>query len=390
MRTIKIDITTLLSEDDKASIQCTIADCTKVFALFALLGNRHKSTSYQRMHKYGYDVAVDTVPNLPTAIVQQTAKNALASVKSWNSNIHHINQRRDNYNAKAEKYGKKAKPMVHKWEYRGERHAMSYPINMLSLSRRGSLTTFSSNSHRIRILHDIPQWFVERYPKAMLQAGSVVFANNKFFINLVYRVEFESTTTGDNTVGLDRGINTVIASSRDVHEDGKHILKVKSRYLYNRKQLQQKGTRSAKRRLKKQSGREKRFMLDVNHCISKRLANDDSVIVYVLEDLTGIRKNESGNKERNRLLSNWSFCQLEFMIEYKCFVNGISVEYVDPRYTSQKCSACKRTDKASRNKAVYTCIHCGYTEHADTNAANNIRDNYLLGRLQPSNRISSR
>jgi len=388
MRTIKINVTSLLSDDDKASIRCTITDCSKVFALFALLGNRHKSTSYQRMHKYGYDVAVDMVPNLPTAIVQQTAKNALASVKSWNSNIYHINQRRDKHNAKAELYGRKVKPIAHKWEYSGQRHAASYPINMLSLSRRGSLTTFSSNNHRIRILHDIPQWFADRYPSAKLQAGTVIYEQNKYYINLVYRIDITTTPKGDDTVGLDRGINTVIASSRDEHEDGKHILNVKSRYLYNRKQLQQKGTRSAKRRLKKQSGREKRFMLDENHCISKRLANDETVKVYVLEDLTGIRKNEAGNKERNRLLSNWSFCQLESMIEYKCFVRGIAVEYVDPRYTSQKCSACKRTDKASRNKAIYSCIHCGHTEHADTNAAKNIRDNYLLGRFQPSNRIS--
>jgi len=57
---------------------------------------------------------------------------------------------------------------------------------------------------------------------------------------------------------------------------------------------------------------------------------------------------------------------------------GITVVFVDPRYTSQKCNACKNISKASRAKGRYLCVKCGYREHADVNAAYNIRDNYLL------------
>ena len=53
------------------------------------------------------------------------------------------------------------------------------------------------------------------------------------------------------------------------------------KYNHVRSELQEKGTRSAKRRLKAISGREKRFVQDQNHCISKKLANiDEDVSVY--------------------------------------------------------------------------------------------------------------
>ncbi|MDR1868289.1 MAG: transposase, partial [Treponema sp.] len=47
-----------------------------------------------------------------------------------------------------------------------------------------------------------------------------------------------------------------------------------------------------------------------------------------------------------------------------------------PRYTSQKCNRCGTIDKKSRNKSRYVCKHCGHTDHADVNAAKNIRDKY--------------
>ena len=47
-------------------------------------------------------------------------------------------------------------------------------------------------------------------------------------------------------------------------------------------------------------------------------------------------------------LSNWLYSDLESKIAYKCQRNGIMVELVDARYTSQKCCVCKTIDKASR------------------------------------------
>jgi transposase len=46
------------------------------------------------------------------------------------------------------------------------------------------------------------------------------------------------------------------------------------------------------------------------------------------------------------------------------------VEKVKPHYTSQRCSACGRADRDSReSQAVFRCTACGFAGHADVNAA---------------------
>ncbi len=140
--------------------------------------------------------------------------------------------------------------------------------------------------------------------------------------------------------------------------------------------MQQVGTSSAKRKLKKLAGKEKRFMQDFNHVVSKKLADNPDVSCYVLENLKGIRKQRKG-KKINSWLSNWSYFQFQNFLEYKCAMQQIKIAYVDPRYTSQKCNQCGMINKNNRQKSKYVCS-CGYTNHADINAALNIRDNYAL------------
>jgi putative transposase len=49
------------------------------------------------------------------------------------------------------------------------------------------------------------------------------------------------------------------------------------------------------------------------------------------------------------------------------------VEKIDPTFTSQRCSACGRVDRGSReSQAVFRCTACGFACNADVNAAINI------------------
>ena len=49
------------------------------------------------------------------------------------------------------------------------------------------------------------------------------------------------------------------------------------------------------------------------------------------------------------------------------------VEKISPAFTSQRCSACGRVDRGSReSQAVFRCTACGFAGHADVNAALNI------------------
>src|SRR5207245_8638755 len=101
----------------------------------------------------------------------------------------------------------------------------------------------------------------------------------------------EETATSE-TLGVDFGMVNLATDSEGETFSGAEIKSVRQRYHQRRQTLQKVGTRSAKRRLKKMSGREKRFQKDTNHRISKSLVQKAARTrkALALEDLTGIRE----------------------------------------------------------------------------------------------------
>ncbi|MBD2608556.1 IS200/IS605 family element transposase accessory protein TnpB [Scytonema hofmannii FACHB-248] len=170
---------------------------------------------------------------------------------------------------------------------------------------------------------------------------------------------------------------------------GKEARHKANRYHKARQTLQRKDTRSAKRRLVALAGRERRFIADVNHQISKQIAKSNSLIG--LENLTGIRdrtKSKSGkkasNKQRraNRNKAKWSFAELHGYIDYKANLNGSLATKVPAHYTSQSCPKCGHTSKTNRlNKGLlFRCECCSHELHADLVGSRNIALRTLLVR----------
>jgi len=67
---------------------------------------------------------------------------------------------------------------------------------------------------------------------------------------------------------------------------------------------------------------------------------------------------------------NGSFFSLQRLVEKKAHDRGIDVIYVNPAYTSKRCSRCGHFGR--RSQKHFECPHCGYVAHADVNAAFNI------------------
>src|SRR5262249_22269310 len=144
-----------------------------------------------------------------------------------------------------------------------------------------------------------------------------------------------------------------------------HVNQVRARFSRFRQKLQKKGTKSAKWLLRKRSGRERRFVKDVNHCLSKAIVStaQGTSRGLALEDLQGIRERakRTVTKRRRRVLHSWSFFQLRAFIAYKAAWAGVRVIYVNPAYTSQTCSACGHCEKANRrSQAHFLCRSCGF------------------------------
>ena len=216
--------------------------------------------------------------------------------------------------------------------------------------------------------------------------AKLVNKRGKYYLHIPVTYEVEESNISDicNVVGIDRGINFVIATYDSKHKSGfvsgKAIKQKRANYSRLRKELQMRHTPSSRRRLKAIGQRENRWMQDINHQVSKALATGNPKhTLFVLEDLTGIRNVTERVKTKDRYVSvSWSFYDLEQKLIYKAKQNQSSVIKVDPRYTSQCCPACGHTEKSNRNKKIhlFTCKNCGYTSNDDRIGAMNL---YRMG-----------
>ena len=216
--------------------------------------------------------------------------------------------------------------------------------------------------------------------------AKLVNKHGKYYLHIPVTYEVEESNISDicNVVGIDRGINFVVATYDSKHKSGfvsgKAIKQKRANYSKLRKELQMRHTPSSRRRLKAIGQRENRWMQDINHQVSKALVeNNPKHTLFVLEDLSGIRNATERVKTKDRYVSvSWSFYDLEQKLIYKAKQNQSSVIKVDLRYTSQCCPCCGHVEKSNRNKKIhlFTCKKCGYKSNDDRIGAMNL---YRMG-----------
>ena len=75
----------------------------------------------------------------------------------------------------------------------------------------------------------------------------------------------------------------------------------------------------------------------------------------------------------NRELLRLGLSQVVSLTQYKARLYGGEVKFVNPQFTSQRCSCCGNINKENRkSQAVFKCVECGFKLNADHNAAINI------------------
>ncbi|MCI1686731.1 transposase [Schleiferilactobacillus harbinensis] len=196
-----------------------------------------------------------------------------------------------------------------------------------------------------------------------------------------------------HVVGVDRGLRFLAAAFDEAgttkYLSGTRALNKRQRYKKLRTRLQFKGTKSAKRVLKRINQRENRWMSNENHRLAKTLVDRYGTnTLFVLEDLTGIRfATEQVPKDRRYEQVSWPFYQLEQFLTYNAAAVGSHVLKVAPDYTSQRCPQCGTIDKRQRDREhhEYRCV-CGFVANDDQAAAMNIQQlgtRWLAGTAKP-------
>ena len=199
----------------------------------------------------------------------------------------------------------------------------------------------------------------------------------KWYLLATVDVPAATLVEPDGFIGVDMGIVNIATTSAGQNWSGDRINRLRHKNRRLRAKLQAKGTKSAKRLLKKISGREARFSADTNHLISKRIVTEAKRTGkgIAVEDLTGIRSRVRLRKPQRVMLHSWAFAQLGAFLSYKAEAAGLAFVQVDPAYTSQQCNACGHIDKLNRiDQATFACRSCGVSLNADLNASMNIAD----------------
>jgi putative transposase len=248
---------------------------------------------------------------------------------------------------------------------------LSDRVSLASISGR-QVVSFRMNQHAERWMNRATGF----------DSADLVYRKGRFFLHVVLTIPDVEFIPNGKAVGVDLGLNRPAVCSNKTFHGKKRWKEVDRRYFRLKRKLQSKGTKSAKKHLKRLSGKVNRFRLDCDHVISRRIVESvEPGTTIVVENLVDIRKRtKQRGRESRRRMHSWSFAQLRGFLEYKAEEKGCSVVGIDPRHTSQMCSRCGFVHRSNRSsQSVFKCRSCGYELNADLQASINIARKYLAG-----------
>jgi len=212
-------------------------------------------------------------------------------------------------------------------------------------------------------------------PNYDFRTATLSYNGKDFFLNITV-VKSVPIKKSEVVVGVDLGVNNIAVTSTGKFFKAGILNDKRRQFAERRAKIQRKGTRSAHLLLKRMSGRENRFSRWILHNVSRQIVEEAKRVnagVIAMEDLRGIReRTKKCGKAHRRRISLWAFSELQKFIRYKALEEGIDVQFVDPKYTSRRCSKCGFIQSSNRNGSVFRCRACSYCVHADYNASKNI------------------
>lgn len=250
--------------------------------------------------------------------------------------------------------------------------SVHYDKRTYSLTAAGvSLFTMSGRVHVPTQISDFQRAYLI---KGVTKEAELIYRRKQWYLNLVLDLPDHTPIDPNGRVlGVDMGENVLATTSTGKLFGGGQLRHQRDCHLALRRRLQSNGSQSAKQRLSALSGREQRHARQINHEVSKSIVQEAVAIgasAVAMESLTNIRKRIRARKRVRTRLHRWAFAELQSFIAYKAEAVGMTVQYVNPAYTSQDCSVCGQ--RGTRNKHRFSCQTCGIWAHSDVNASRNL------------------
>jgi IS605 OrfB family transposase len=245
---------------------------------------------------------------------------------------------------------------------------------------------------RKRLTYTMPEVFQARLAQAREIDSLTVIERDGRLLGRVALTLDVPDPQGMHPVGIDLNETNALvamdAEDRTLFISGKAVKVANRRTFKTRKRLQRKlatrkaehgDTRSVRRVLKrlgrKRSNRTRTFA----QTAAKQLvtwAPAASVLVFEALQIPQPQKGRIRGTAVRRRLSQWQQALLRQYAQCRAAEQGMRVAVVDPAYTSKTCSRCGAFGQRKRHR--FSCAACGFTAHADVNAAKNIRHRFIV------------
>lgn len=338
---LTLQIKLLPTNEQSKSLIDTLKECNKVCNEISDVAWQNKTFNQFKLHHLIYRKTKDTSRLTAQALVRCIGKVS------------------DSYKLD-KKVQRKFKPLG----------AIAYDTRILSYKKNVQEVSIWSVEGRLKIP------FVCHNPKYISYIkgeADLVYKKGKFYLFQTVEVPEDDVKDIEEFIGVDFGIINLATTSDGDTFSGNQVDGVRKRLTKLKRALQKRGSKSAKRHLKKLSGKERRFKKYTNHTISKKIVQiaKDTHRAIALENLKGFKV--SVRKEQREQFGKWSFDELGKFIAYKSQLAGVPVVFVNPKNTSRTCNKCGHIAKGNRkSQSEFICQNCGFSIHADLNGAKNI------------------
>jgi IS605 OrfB family transposase len=369
----------LLPTPEQESVLCeTMQQYTACFNTVSAYGWEKAEKNGIELHKATYYRLRADYPQLPAQLVISARAKATEAVKSaltWK-----IKRERE-YPKKVAKAIARGKP-VPVFE------PVRCPQSNLSTIRydQRSYTVFGDcvslatiQGRQVLALHLYPYAIRLLEQSIAYDSADLIYRKGRFWLHVVVTLPDIDYIPNGDVIGVDFGITRPAVASNNKFFGQRRWKATERRYFQLKRALQSKGTKSAKRHLKKLSGRTARFRTNCDHVVSRQLVQSVTLgTLIVIENLREIRSTtKQRSKQQKRAMHQWSFNRLRDLLVYKAEAHGCAVVGVDPRDTSRGCSRCGYVHRSNRrSQSRFKCKNCGFELNADLNGSRNIAERY--------------
>jgi putative transposase len=384
-RTMKIQLNP--TPEQAQALNETLGQFTQAFNQVCAYGWQNKEKNGVRLHHGTYYDTKAACPGLVSDLLIQArvkATETLRSAFTWKA------KHEANYLKKVAKAKKQDRPEPKFKPVKCPQSMLCpvrYNVHTYSLTWETQTVRLSTAQGKQTIPFTVPHYSAH-YAGNPIATADLVYRKGKYWLHVVVSVPEPTVEKNPLVVGVDLGLNRPAVTSERQFLGNPHWKEIDRRYFRIRRKLQSKGSKSAKRHLKKLSKRQALFHRDADHVLSKRIVqNTPQGATLVFENLTNIRATskmgrgkQNKNVDNKRKLHSWTFAQLYSFTAYKAQEQGQLVTKVDPRHTSQTCSRCGYQHRSNRrSQSFFKCRkpECGYSLNADLNASYNIRDKHI-------------